>query len=246
MCSGKWHAGTELPFKRGVRSAFRIGRWLLAIFETLGRTRGGTPKPANEKKKSERGRSDGSSVLNLTSRESEEFYTTGAFTITPSTYLMKFETEEETVPVVCGYTARIIRMQRPANEDVAKYRVSYCENRDGTKLRLVVDSRRQQGTRVLATELHAFDRAPDPVRGRCGNRDFRPRMRRSLGFADGRTYAAMIDRMRSQPRADHSNRWRRQTETLEENTAIFFPRLRGAVRIPADERRSRGAEPWGK
>jgi arylsulfatase A-like enzyme len=225
---GKWHAG-QTPFQRGFDRYYGLTDGC-CNFWNPGHARPGEPEPA--KKRVRRWAIDDQQFKPFTP-ESDEFYTTDAFTDHAIQYLNEYKDEKNPFLLYVAYTAPHYPLHA-SEADVEKYRGKY--KAIGWDELRVQRFTRQKALGVLPPNTELSPRDPD-----LPSWDSIPESERDWWDLRMATYSAMIDRM--------DRNIGRLLETLEntgkaENTVIFFLSDNGACEDSADRSTVKGSMPW--
>ena len=228
LMTGKWHAG-QTPYQRGFDRYYGLTDGCCNFWNPGNATNNG-PTPA--RKKVRRWAIDDKEFQPFTP-ESEDFYTTDAFTDQAIQYLDQYQTETKPFLLYVAYTAPHYPLHA-SEADVAKYRGKY--KRMGWDELRKQRFARQQKLGILPDNAKLSERdASIPGWLTIDESE--------LDWWDLRmaTYAAMIDRM--------DRNIGRLLEKLDqtgkaENTVIFFLSDNGACKDSADRSSVKGSMPW--
>ncbi|MCD0461689.1 arylsulfatase [Roseiconus lacunae] len=228
LMTGKWHAG-QTPFQRGFDRHYGLTDGC-CNFWNPGHARPGEAEPA--KKKVRRWADDDQEFEPFTPN-SNDFYTTDAFTDKAIEYLKQYRNETNPFLLYVAFTAPHYPMHA-SEEDVAKYRGKYASV-GWDKLR---EQRfaRQQSLGILPDGATLSPRDP-----RLPAWEDIPETDRDWWDLRMATYAAMIDRM--------DRNIGKLLGTLDdlgkgENTIVFFLSDNGACEDSADRSTVKGSMPW--
>lgn len=228
LMTGKWHAG-QTPYQRGFDRYFGLTDGC-CNFWNPGHARDGESEPA--KKRVRRWANDAEEFLPFTP-ESEDFYTTDAFTDYAIDYLKQYRDEARPFLLYIGYTAPHYPLHA-SEADVSKYRGKYKTiGWDALRERRFA---KQQQLGILPAGAQLSPRDPElPAWESVAEKD------RDWWDLRMATYAAMIDRL--------DRNIGRVLETLKDigkadNTVLFFLSDNGACEDSKDRSTVQGSMPW--